>query len=89
MRRLSELLAFPKPWYRKVLVRRLFFGDQSMPVRRASLSPSSEITTTPGKRVSIVRPSKTPKTTSEPPIEWAASCVFTMQWKELKVNAQM
>lgn len=30
MRRLSELLTFPKPWYRKQLIRRLFFGEQSV-----------------------------------------------------------
>lgn len=32
MRRLSELLTFPKPWYRKLLIRRLFFGEQSVAV---------------------------------------------------------
>ncbi|VDL67568.1 unnamed protein product [Nippostrongylus brasiliensis] len=28
MRRLSELMAFPKPWYRATIARRVFFGDQ-------------------------------------------------------------
>ena len=27
MRRLTEILAFPKAWYRRTLVRRLFLGD--------------------------------------------------------------
>ena len=27
MRRLSEILAFPKAWYRRTLVRRLFLGE--------------------------------------------------------------
>uniref|UniRef100_T1J6C2 Bridge-like lipid transfer protein family member 1 C-terminal domain-containing protein n=1 Tax=Strigamia maritima TaxID=126957 RepID=T1J6C2_STRMM len=29
MRRLTEILAFPKAWYRRSIVRRLFLGDQS------------------------------------------------------------
>uniref|UniRef100_A0AC34FMJ5 Bridge-like lipid transfer protein family member 1 C-terminal domain-containing protein n=1 Tax=Panagrolaimus sp. ES5 TaxID=591445 RepID=A0AC34FMJ5_9BILA len=69
-----------------------------MPVRReASLSPSSELNTPTSNRISVIRSStpKTPKSSQNqkqqqhPPIEWAASCVFTMQWKELNVNAQM
>jgi len=31
MRRLQEILAFPKAWYRSGLARRLFLGDESMP----------------------------------------------------------
>ena len=27
MRRLAEILAFPKAWYRRTIVRRLFLGD--------------------------------------------------------------
>ena len=27
MRRLTEILAFPKAWYRRKIVRRLFLGD--------------------------------------------------------------
>jgi len=30
MRRLTEILAFPKAWYRRSIVRRLFLGDLSM-----------------------------------------------------------
>ncbi|CAD7085829.1 unnamed protein product [Hermetia illucens] len=30
MRRLTEILAFPKAWYRKTIVRRLFLGDLSV-----------------------------------------------------------
>lgn len=29
MRRLTEILAFPKAWYRRSIVRRLFLGDLS------------------------------------------------------------
>lgn len=30
MRRLTEILAFPKAWYRRSIVRHLFLGDLSM-----------------------------------------------------------
>jgi hypothetical protein len=30
MRRLTEILAFPKAWYRRSIVRRLFLGDLSI-----------------------------------------------------------
>lgn len=29
MRRLGEILAFPKAWYRRTIVRRMFLGDLS------------------------------------------------------------
>lgn len=32
MRRLAEILAFPKAWYRRSIVRRMFLGDLSMSV---------------------------------------------------------
>uniref|UniRef100_A0A7E4VU99 FSA_C domain-containing protein n=1 Tax=Panagrellus redivivus TaxID=6233 RepID=A0A7E4VU99_PANRE len=97
MRRLSELLAFPKPWYRKVLVRRLFFGDQSVTVRRtaASSGHSSQLDLSNvsggGRRGSVVKAlkHKSDSATTTTPIDWAATCVFTMQWKELNVKAQM
>ncbi|KAE9555244.1 hypothetical protein FO519_001495 [Halicephalobus sp. NKZ332] len=86
MRRLSELLAFPKPWYRKVLVRRLFFGDQAMMMKKDSTESSQIAISTgkEGKRISIVKPNK-----SKEQHDWAASWVFTMQWQELNIHAQM
>ena len=30
MRRLSEILAFPRAWYRRSIARRLFLGDQTI-----------------------------------------------------------
>lgn len=43
MRRLAELISFPKPWYRRTIVRRLFFGDHSVktPTAGAHYSSSS------------------------------------------------
>jgi hypothetical protein len=46
MRRLTEILAFPKAWYRRSIVRRLFLGDLSSgtayPEEDGSLSLSQE-----------------------------------------------
>lgn len=33
MRRLTEILAFPKAWYRRSIVRRLFLGDLTRAVQ--------------------------------------------------------
>ncbi|GMT28535.1 hypothetical protein PFISCL1PPCAC_19832 [Pristionchus fissidentatus] len=35
-RRISELVSFPKPWYRAAVVRRLFFGDKYMQPREVN-----------------------------------------------------
>lgn len=42
MRRLSEILAFPRAWYRRSIARRLFLGDQTINLpRKHFLSLSS------------------------------------------------
>ncbi|XP_037098160.1 transmembrane protein KIAA1109 homolog isoform X2 [Syngnathus acus] len=47
MRRLSEILAFPRAWYRRSIARRLFLGDQTinLPASGPATPDSSEITT--------------------------------------------
>lgn len=42
MRRLTEILAFPKAWYRRRIVRRLFLGDLSVPQSNAAGETSGE-----------------------------------------------
>lgn len=42
MRRLTEILAFPKAWYRRSIVRRMFLGDLSM---SAAYSEEEDIVT--------------------------------------------
>jgi hypothetical protein len=57
MRRFSELLSFPKPWYRQKLIRRIFIGEPVVTMRRPSTSVSSnqtpstfrQLTSTPKK----------------------------------------
>ncbi|KAJ6668797.1 hypothetical protein lerEdw1_012281 [Lerista edwardsae] len=43
MRRLSEILAFPRAWYRRSIARRLFLGDQTinMPITSGPGTPDS------------------------------------------------
>lgn len=43
MRRLQEILAFPKAWYRSGLARRLFLGDESISNNVGKLSPPTLI----------------------------------------------
>lgn len=47
MRRLSELITFPRPWYRKQLVRRLFFGEHSVPANPSTLNTNFSNTQRP------------------------------------------
>lgn len=48
MRRLSEILAFPRAWYRRSIARRLFLGDQTinLPGRRLLLITKKLVTQT-------------------------------------------
>ncbi|KAI6182660.1 FSA-C domain-containing protein [Aphelenchoides bicaudatus] len=94
MRRLSELLSFPKPWYRKKLIQRVFFGEQSI-VRKGSISTTHSAPAFASNNLSIpsTRPiSQSPQPTptiSTQRTEWAAEVDFSMQWGELNVKAQM
>ncbi|KAE9416671.1 hypothetical protein Angca_002636, partial [Angiostrongylus cantonensis] len=79
MRRLSELMAFPKPWYRAAIARRVFFGDQTV-----SREPTSQRSTIASHNLVTTRPVAT---RSDKP--WSATVLLAVQWKELNVNAQM
>lgn len=43
MRRLTEILAFPKAWYRRRIVRRLFLGDISAPPTSTTTDPDTAV----------------------------------------------
>lgn len=45
MRRLTEILAFPKAWYRRRIVRRLFLGDISVPPSNPTTESESALKT--------------------------------------------
>lgn len=83
MRRLSELMAFPKPWYRAAIARRVFFGDQAMardpPSQPSTLTAQSQHLSAAPRAVNVMRPDKA----------WSATVLLAVQWKELNVNAQM
>ncbi|KAK9874269.1 hypothetical protein WA026_002622 [Henosepilachna vigintioctopunctata] len=48
MRRLTEILAFPKAWYRRSIVRRIFLGDLSMSATHTDEGESSSYGSSPG-----------------------------------------
>lgn len=96
MRRLGELLSFPKPWYRKKLMQRVFFGEQSI-VRKGSMSTThsapaftaNNLTIPSSKSSRPTSQSPQPTTTIQQRTEWAAELDFSMMWGELNVKAQM
>lgn len=49
MRRLTEILAFPKAWYRRSIVRRMFLGDLSMSASHAEEDNSAGTTSAVAK----------------------------------------
>lgn len=48
MRRLTEILAFPKAWYRRSIVRRMFLGDLSMSGMHNDDSNADLVDSSPG-----------------------------------------
>ncbi|CAG9815067.1 unnamed protein product [Phaedon cochleariae] len=62
MRRLTEILAFPKAWYRRSIVRRMFLGDLSLsaPFNEEEESPTGSYAS-PGMSRSHERSSKSEK----------------------------
>lgn len=65
MRRLTEILAFPKAWYRRSIVRRMFLGDLSMGAtytdEEDTTSSSSTYNTSPSMSKNYERSGKTDK----------------------------
>lgn len=49
MRRLTEILAFPKAWYRRSIVRRMFLGDLSTSISHTE-DDSSTLSSTPSAK---------------------------------------
>uniref|UniRef100_A0A0N4ZSK5 FSA_C domain-containing protein n=1 Tax=Parastrongyloides trichosuri TaxID=131310 RepID=A0A0N4ZSK5_PARTI len=90
LRRLSELLAFPKPWYRKILVKRIFLGEYAVNTNERRFSSSTF--NMPSERIQLtkgVRNDQTNTNHHDVKLKFVASALFSLQWKELKVKAQM
>uniref|UniRef100_A0A0N5B9N6 FSA_C domain-containing protein n=1 Tax=Strongyloides papillosus TaxID=174720 RepID=A0A0N5B9N6_STREA len=93
LRRLSELLAFPKPWYRKILVKRIFLGEYAVNINERRFS-SSTINIS-SERFPLTKENKNEEELGgnnkhiESKVKFVASAVYSLQWKELKVKAQM
>ncbi|RXM31147.1 hypothetical protein EOD39_1796 [Acipenser ruthenus] len=77
MRRLSEILAFPRAWYRRSIARRLFLGDQTI-----NLADSIDKTSTPSFN-------KANKIASQQGSPWETLVVFAINLKQLNVQMNM
>uniref|UniRef100_A0A8L7TDP8 FSA_C domain-containing protein n=1 Tax=Brugia malayi TaxID=6279 RepID=A0A8L7TDP8_BRUMA len=86
MRRLAELISFPKPWYRHTIVRRLFIGDHSVKTPTYNTETSFVMSHASSRPLSN-------KVSSEQDIfkkkEWSAAVICGVEWKELNISAQM
>ncbi|KHN73253.1 Uncharacterized protein Tcan_11964, partial [Toxocara canis] len=87
MRRLAELISFPKPWYRRTIVRRLFFGDHSVKTPTAGAHYSSCSVSKLSHKPDIAASSSTWEIVRKK--EWSAAVIFAVEWKELIISAQM
>ncbi|XP_039764683.1 transmembrane protein KIAA1109 homolog isoform X1 [Pararge aegeria] len=90
MRRLSEILAFPKAWYRRSIVRRLFLGDVS--VHTAHPTSSNNVPLSP------VLPQREKAKTAEPQkakedksggVAWETLVLFAVNFERLNVHMNM
>jgi hypothetical protein len=75
MRRLRELLSFPKAWYRKAIMRRLFFGDPAATSEQQTGRPTrlaNQRSPTPARRA-----------------DWEAAVMLAFVCRELNVQAHM
>uniref|UniRef100_A0A915Q466 DNA mismatch repair proteins mutS family domain-containing protein n=1 Tax=Setaria digitata TaxID=48799 RepID=A0A915Q466_9BILA len=86
MRRLAELISFPKPWYRHTIMRRLFFGGHSMKTptynTEMSLLMSHSSWRQPSNKFPLTQVILKKK-------EWSAVVICGVKWKELNISAQM
>ena len=84
MRRLTEILIFPRAWYRRNLVRRLFLGE----VKTTSFHQEEQMEL---KKTSEIKPSTQNKnwiglTTAH---SWETLVIFAVNFKELNVHMNM
>ncbi|VDO78822.1 unnamed protein product [Onchocerca flexuosa] len=86
MRRLAELISFPKPWYRHTIVRRLFFGDHSVKTPTHGTETSLVMNYTPSRPLSN-KVSSTQEMVKKK--EWSAVVICGIEWKEFNISAQM
>uniref|UniRef100_A0A914HX46 Bridge-like lipid transfer protein family member 1 C-terminal domain-containing protein n=1 Tax=Globodera rostochiensis TaxID=31243 RepID=A0A914HX46_GLORO len=92
MRRLDELISFPKAWYRKKLIKRLFLGQKSLKApntvaTRKELSMSTEQSV--GYRNLNSEKSDLNHSSAGVGTNWKALVDVTFDWEEMNVNAQM
>ncbi|XP_050361994.1 transmembrane protein KIAA1109 homolog isoform X3 [Nymphalis io] len=91
MRRLSEILAFPKAWYRRSIVRRLFLGDVSLQRPQSGTSstnaPLSPVL--PQREKTKTNDSQKPKESKSEVAAWETLVLFAVNFERLNVHMNM
>ncbi|KAL3998683.1 Fragile site-associated protein C-terminus family protein [Acanthocheilonema viteae] len=86
MRRLAELISFPKPWYRHTIVQRLFFGDHSVKTPTYNTETPLVMSHVSSRPLSNKVPSTQEVLKKK---DWSAAIICGVEWKELNISAQM
>ncbi|XP_063358209.1 bridge-like lipid transfer protein family member 1 [Cydia amplana] len=90
MRRLGEILAFPKAWYRRTIVRRMFLGDLNVEARPASNNvPISPVLPQREKKTLDIQKPKDPGATTAGNAAWETLVLFAVNFNKLNVHMNM
>jgi len=84
MRRLPEILAFPKAWYRRTIVRHLFLGDPS-----GTAPGGSKDMPSPSGRVDLWAELQPDQRGLSPSSAWETLVVFAVNFTRLNVHMNM
>ncbi|CAH0602821.1 unnamed protein product [Chrysodeixis includens] len=95
MRRLGEILAFPKAWYRRTIVRRMFLGDLSLHDTRDHGVPSNAPVSPvlpQREKIKTIDPQKSKDTKTPAPsigAAWETLVLFAVNFTKLNVHMNM
>ncbi|KAJ0182155.1 hypothetical protein K1T71_002877 [Dendrolimus kikuchii] len=94
MRRLGEILAFPKAWYRRTIVRRMFLGDLSLNREQGPTStnvPVSPVMPQREKTKTVDHQKPKESKASSPPTgaAWETLVLFAVNFTKLNVHMNM
>ncbi|XP_045512611.1 transmembrane protein KIAA1109 homolog isoform X1 [Pieris brassicae] len=89
MRRLGEILAFPRAWYRRSIVRRLFLGDVSLDLDQPSTSNNSPVSPVlPQREKAKLEPQRS-KESKQWGAAWETLVLFAVNFTRLNVHMNM
>ncbi|CAG4943461.1 unnamed protein product [Colias eurytheme] len=89
MRRLGEILAFPRAWYRRSIVRRLFLGDVSLDVDQPTSSNNTPVSPVlPQREKAKLDPQKS-KESKQWGAAWETLVLFAVNFTRLNIHMNM